>query len=359
MIRRTAATAALALTGLTAPAAAQNGRLDPGCPPAPAALPALATLAQGQAYAQAQLVRDACQKAVDVFQLIAPQLGASVAGGNAVLGRGGSLGGLGHFSVGLRANVVEGALPQLQNVRLSTDGPQRTAIPTNGQVVGLPGAELSAGLFAGVPVGLTRVGGLDALVSALYVPNYSSGSFALRTTGGSLELGLGARFGLLEESRFVPGVSVTYLRRDLPTAAIAAASGQDTIRVNGLGARTGAWRLVASKRTGFIGAAAGVGQDRYRSSASLSAYVAPRSLLAPNNVSSSTPAYDGGIASVTQTLTRTNYFADVRLGSGVVALVGEAGRSTGGTVAPTFNTFGSHVAGESYTYFSLGLTLAR
>src|SRR5687768_7905291 len=37
--------------------------------------------------------QDACQIAVDVFQVMAPQLGLALAGGNATLGRGSALGG--------------------------------------------------------------------------------------------------------------------------------------------------------------------------------------------------------------------------------------------------------------------------
>jgi len=44
------------------------------------------------AFAQANscavgLTQDACQKAVDVFQYVAPQLGTAITGGNATLGR--------------------------------------------------------------------------------------------------------------------------------------------------------------------------------------------------------------------------------------------------------------------------------
>ena len=65
---------------------------------------------------QARASQDACQKAIDLFKYMAPQLGTSITGGNATLGQGGSLGGLGHFSVGLRVNAVQGSLPQIQNV---------------------------------------------------------------------------------------------------------------------------------------------------------------------------------------------------------------------------------------------------
>src|SRR5450756_2751126 len=65
---------------------------------------------------QARASQDACQKAIDLFQYLAPQLSTSVAGGNATLGQAGSLGGLGHFSVGFRINALQGSLPQVQNV---------------------------------------------------------------------------------------------------------------------------------------------------------------------------------------------------------------------------------------------------
>src|SRR5712671_8192382 len=65
---------------------------------------------------QTRASQDACQKAIDLFQYLAPQLATSVAGGNATLGQAGSLGGLGHFSAGFRVNALQGSLPQVQNV---------------------------------------------------------------------------------------------------------------------------------------------------------------------------------------------------------------------------------------------------
>src|SRR5215212_2514924 len=59
---------------------------------------------------QTRAAQDACQKAIDLFNYMAPQLGISITGGNATLGKGGTLGGLGHFSLGLRLNVVQGSI---------------------------------------------------------------------------------------------------------------------------------------------------------------------------------------------------------------------------------------------------------
>ena len=45
--------------------------------------------------------QDACQKALDLLNYMTPQLGTLIAGGNATLGQGGTLGGLGTLRVGV------------------------------------------------------------------------------------------------------------------------------------------------------------------------------------------------------------------------------------------------------------------
>src|SRR6476619_6393727 len=119
--------------------------------------------------------QDACQMAVDVFQLLSPQLGLALAGGNAVLGSGSTLGGPGHFSIGLRANIFQGDLPDITSFPTpSTTGRVQhtgaSALPASTTIVGLPTADAAIGLFGGVPLPLTNVGGIDLLLSATYVP---------------------------------------------------------------------------------------------------------------------------------------------------------------------------------------------
>ena len=63
--------------------------------------------------AVANAVHDACVQAVDVFQFMAPQLGLALTGGNATLGQGGALGGIGHFAIGVRANAFHGDVPHV------------------------------------------------------------------------------------------------------------------------------------------------------------------------------------------------------------------------------------------------------
>jgi len=290
--------------------------------------------------------QDACQKAIDLFQYMAPQLGISITGGNATLGQGGTLGGLGHFSVGLRVNAVMGSLPQIQDVSPVVTGAVSSQYETEDQIIGLPTADLAIGLFKGIPLPLTNVGGVDLLVSAAYLPEFDGDGVSVRVPSGSLKLGFGARVGVLQESLLVPGVSFTYLRRDLPTTNITATTGGDSLYVNNLSVETNAWRVVASKSLLMFGVAVGAGQDRYKSSSDIGAHVAART--APP-----TPATNVAARSISQTLTRTNVFADLTLNLLIFKLTGEIGQVSGGEIN-TYNTFNGKQAADSRVYGSIG-----
>src|SRR5918999_2747562 len=82
---------------------------------------------------ETRAAQDACQKAIDLFQYLAPQLGVSITGGNATLGQGGTLGGLGHFSIGLRINAVQGSLPQINDVTPAATGATSSRYETEDQ----------------------------------------------------------------------------------------------------------------------------------------------------------------------------------------------------------------------------------
>src|SRR5688572_11747546 len=59
---------------------------------------------------QQTAAEDARQQANDVFQYMAPQLGLAIAGGSPTLGQASVVGGLGHFSIGVRGNALAGHL---------------------------------------------------------------------------------------------------------------------------------------------------------------------------------------------------------------------------------------------------------
>ena len=329
--------AASAALSFTAPAAHAQANSCPG----------------GSSTSPDQIRQDACQKAIDLFAFMAPQLGASITGGNTILGSGGALGGLGHFSIGLRANVISGQLPRTENVTLSLQGRTASDFNPKKQVLGLPSAEAAIGIFKGIPLGLTNVGGIDVLLSAFYVPDVEEDGVSLSTTDGSVKLGYGARLGILQETAIVPGVAVSILKRDLPTSNLTARVGSaDSVRVEDFKASTTSWRLVASKRFMLLGFSAGAGQDKYDASARASAYIAPRP------VGGGIPlavGFDGDVASAEQELTRTNVFGGLSLNFPFVRLAGEIGRASGGSVPATFNTFGDRKPDDAYTYGSVGV----
>src|SRR5215831_4414914 len=123
--------------------------------------------AGGSGGSVALVAQDVCQQAYDVYQLIAPQLGLALTGGNATAGQGSVLGGLGHFSVGVRVNAFGGLIPNTSGsgYPVSTTGAQQRTLPTKDSFFGLPTADAAIGLFDGVPLGLTKILGVDALLS--------------------------------------------------------------------------------------------------------------------------------------------------------------------------------------------------
>jgi hypothetical protein len=333
---------------------AQGGGLtSPVCPPGSTTTIGGVVIPDAQRVAQ-----DACQQAYDVYQFMAPQLGLALAGGNATIGQGSVLGGLGHFSVGLRGNVFNGRLPEVTKFTQSTNGAQQRVLPTKDQVLGLPTADAAIGIFKGIPLALTNILGVDALVSAAYVPSIGDETADVQIKPkNNWQFGWGARVGLLSESIIVPGVSVTWIERDLPETQITGQSNTNgntaRLAIDNFKVKTSAWRVVASKSFIVFGLAAGVGQDKYDQSASISA-----SFTGTCSAGTFTTNCSGNttIPSTSQDMTRTNMFGDVSLNLPLFKIVAEVGQVSGGTVN-TYNSFGDR-ADRSQAYGSLGLRLS-
>jgi hypothetical protein len=292
------------------------------------------------------ITSDACQKAVDLFQYMAPQLGISLTGGNPVLGQGGTVGGIGHFRFDLRANVLMGSLPKVQEAGVNYGGAQQSSYVTTNQVLGMPSANAEIGLFGGLPLGITKVGGVDALLTGTYVPNVNTSNVSLQATAGNLKVGYGARIGLLQETILVPGVSATWMKRDLPSVDIATSvsdpSGASSdLLVRNLSQSTTAWRIMASKSLILFSLAAGMGQDKYDSKAAVTADVNYSGVGTRRTID------------MKQSLTRTNYFADISMNLILFKIVGEVGQVSGGKVA-TYNRFDAP-ADKSRLYGSVGI----
>ena len=323
---------AFVIASLASNAVAQD-LATPKCPPGP---PLSATIAQ-----------DACQQAFDVYQFMAPQLGLALTGGNATAGQGGVLGGLGHLSVGVRVNGFHGKLPDVNNPAFaqSINGAQRRTLPTTDEWVGLPTADAAVGLFKGFPFGLSNVLGLDALVSMSYVPTLSQSDFSV-TPGSNFQFGYGARIGLISESIVTPGLSFTWLQRDLPKTDLVANLAGASLSVTDTKVSTKAWRVVASKNLIMFSVAGGIGQDKYDQSAVVRGSVTQGGV----GVTAEAPG-------TSESLSRVNFFGDLTYNLPLLKIAAEIGHATGGTVE-TYNSFSGGRADQSYTYGSLGIRLS-
>lgn len=312
--------------------------------------------AQGKTQADAQCrggvasaarLEDACQKAVDLFTYMVPQLSTAMAGGNATLGQASSLGGLGHFSFGIRATAVKGSVPDFEkSPQPDTGEAVSSAYITKDTPVPMPAVDLAIGLFKGIPLGVTNLGGLDLLVSAAYVPEADFEDVTLKTPEGSLKLGFGARLGILQEGSVMPGVSVTYLNRGLPVMDISTiisngnSAEDDSIALRKLDISASSWRIVASKKLMFLGLAVGYGMDSYKLSSNITAVVNEPCLIGVCRFAPATGP-DGELEPLVEfdsNVSRSNLFANLTLNLVVLKLVGEVGQVSGGDIK-TFNTY--------------------
>lgn len=301
-----------------------------------------------QAGAAALITQDACQKAVDLFQYMAPQLGGAITGGNATIGQSGALGGLGHFSVGVRLNAIQGSVPKVNDPAVApvATGARASAYNTSDFPLPMPTADGALGLFGGIPFGLTNIGAVDALVSLSYVPNVTENGVTVEPDN-PVRFGYGARIGIIQESIVTPGVAVTYLRRDLPTVAMTATASNATLHVTDFDIQTSAWRVVASKSLVLFGIAVGIGQDKYNSVATASATAGTTAV-----------SFTSSPINVSQEMSRTNLFGDLSFNLPFVKIVLEGGEITSGAQPTTLNTFVGKQIVDPRFYGSLGLRLA-
>jgi len=321
-----------AATLMRSTAAAQASGIDPQC--------RASTLSQRPA-------EDACQKGIDIFRYLAPQLGTSVVGGNAILGESGALGGVGHVSLGIRGNMIFGRLPRADRVSASITGAVVSDIPVVGQILALPAVDAAIGLFPGVATAGARALVLDALVSLAYVPPIRAHDVTISVPHGSVRLGAGGRLTLLDESIITPAITVTYLRRTLPRVEVIASPGADELAVRDGTLETAQWRAIVGKHLGALELTLGAGQDRYETGASVTV-----------RVQQGGQTFTGGPFDVSQAVTRTSAFAGASLDLARVRVGAEVGRVSGGTVA-TYNTFGRTRADDALLFASIGVRAHR
>ena len=288
------------------------------------------------------LTRDACQQTVDLFHYVAPLLGTAITGGNTTMAQGGSMGTrlglIPHVSVGVRVNAVLAGFPELQSPS-ATGIQDRSNNPVATGVVPLPAVDAAIGVFKGVPLALSNVGGVDLLLSAAYVPSKTFDDITI-SPETPLKFGYGIRVGLLQESLVVPGLGFSYMKRDLPKTTIEADLTGSEFIVQNLDLKTSSWRITASKSLILFGLAVGYGRDTYDASTSILATVGANTV---------------GPFSVASEVTRNNLFADLSMNLPFIKLVVTGGQVSGGDIA-TYSSY-EKAADASRLYASGGIRL--
>ena len=263
--------------------------------------------------------RDACQQTVDLFNYVAPLLGTALAGGNTTMAQGGSmgtrLGFVPHVSVGVRVNAVLAGFPEVQNPS-ATGIQNRANNPVSTGVVPMPVLDAAIGVFKGVPLALSNVGGVDLLLSASYVPKREFGDVSLDPET-PINIGYGVRVGILQESLVVPGLGFSYIQRGLPKTTITTTLTGSTFEVQDLDLKAKSWRITASKSLLLFGLALGYGRDTYDVSTRI------RASVGANSVGPFTAASE---------VTRNNLFADLSMNLPFIKLDATGGQVSGGDI---------------------------
>lgn len=316
---------------------------------------------------QAFGARDTCLAAVQAAVSAQPALGILIAGGNPTIGSAGAagmrLGVVPRVSAGLRLNVVPVRLPDILAEEIGGQVGEVT------RRFGAPAPALTADVAVGltdgfsIAPGLGGMGGISLLGSATYIPfNLLDGEGFDRS---DLAYGLGARLHLLRESFVVPGISISVMRRALPSVSFGevcpggTTPGEPSIcpvdgDIGEFSFDLVDWstRLVASKRLLGIGASAGIGHDRYESDVDLAFRGSQPSLgLQAAPVFS---ASERGLSS-----TRWTVFGNLSYTLIIATLGLEAGWQQGSAPITGFRNLGSDFDPRGGTWFgSLGARIS-
>jgi hypothetical protein len=242
-------------------------------------------------------------------------------------------------------------VPDIDGLTLSATGVQASQVTTTSAPVPAPVADIGVGVFPGVRVGHTRMFSLDAIVNVAYLPDASVDDLSLIVRGERLKFGYGGRIGFLRDSGTTPAISVSYIRRDLPTADLTASfqggtGGTDQLALRGFSMSTDALRVSISKKLSVFELGGGAGRDTYRTTLGIAATV---------NEAGST---GGATTTIVQRLTRNVAYLSLALNLPVIKLAAEVGQASGGTTVSTINTFVNGGANAARRFASAGVRLS-
>ena len=216
--------------------------------------------------------RFVCGQVVNALTNTQPSIGIAFSGGNHTLGTATTIGRrLGLFpriSVTARLNAAIADVPDVfgSGFGTITEGSEVAGMPTTGLPVAALQADAVVGLFNGISLGPTfgGVGSVDLLGSVSFIPAIDQVKDAIGLEEDIVNIGLGARVGILKQGLLMPGVSVSGMYRrmgevtfgDLETPDPAAFSTDLT---------TLSLRAAVSKGLLMFDVAAGAGYDLYAS----------------------------------------------------------------------------------------------
>ncbi len=174
------------------------------------ATPAMAQNDECAAYAGP--AGNVCNASVDATKYFHPLMGLAITGGNPLIGSGRTLGGLGHFAVGVRATAMDVQLPDL-----SYDGSTPTVPAGQKAYFGAPTIDAAVGLFNGFNGGILS---LDAMASIVAVPknidNLTIADDASTLGDFAYKIGWGARVGVFQGMGPIPSITLSYSQRSTP-----------------------------------------------------------------------------------------------------------------------------------------------
>lgn len=207
-----------------------------------------------------------CQAGVDALTIFLPLEGVLVSGGNPVPGTAGALGRFGRFRLAARIGFAAATLPST-----AYDGVSDTVPADKRLLIPVPRLDLSVGLLSkALPLGTASI---DLLGSTVLIPTGVSSRYTIDQTArkiGSIALGLG--FGLraaLVMPAPKPTVSLSVIKRDLPTLRFGDLAGGDQLSIaTNLSAIN--VRLLVGGKVKFLTLTAGAGMDLYKGAGSVS-----------------------------------------------------------------------------------------
>jgi len=322
--------AALAAVLAATRAAAQGGALNPACSDTAFVGPGLEA-------------GNACAQAFDSFAYATQQYAILLSAGNIEPGKADAVGGFPHFRVALHVTGMSLSAPALKSSEIPPGPATPGAVNTQPTDFATVAADGTLGLFKGIDAGFARIGALDAWASLNIVPGSSAAGYSV-TPSQKLYLAWGARVGVIQEGKVMPGIGVSYLVRNMPKSTVIASDLFDnTVYVYDMTIDTHAWAATIGKHFGSVVLAFGAGQTSFSSAANITwSYNGVNPTVEPP---------------VSATSLQTQFFGDFGLSMSGFDIILEVGQVEGSTLE-TYNTF-NPAAGAPRSFASVAVSFGH